>query len=437
MPTTRVDDEVGPADTAREDSSSTAAQDDALSSRGPWPVCSHSPMRNGPPGEGSCPANASARSRCSPLQQVYDGPPGLARARRAGPSPGRAAPAAGPARRRPPSPRSTVRPARDARRRSSRASPPRRDGRAGGVRDRPRGRGTGARCGSSSSAPRRRGTVELPLGALARPPSVRVAVPPRSREPADDRLLRRRAGPPPRTPPAGPSGMPGPSSRTETTHGRPSSSSSTHASASRPTWWRTLLRQDSTAASTSLACSAGSDRGRAGDGHVHLGALQPGEQLAEVLVTERPPRSPGSPAGRSHAAAPPARRRAVPAPRPSGPSSGARRCTSASTWSTPSCTTRASRCRSAAAAAARSARSRCAGHVLQQPGEEADDRPADDEQEDVAVGLLGELLADAQVGDARRPRRRPGRPPSATGSPTPAPRPSPRSRAASRSAPHP
>ena len=98
----------------------------------------------------------------------------------------------------------------------------------------------------------------------------------------------------------------------------------------------------------------------------------------------------------------------------------------ASTCSTPSCTARASRARSAAAAAVALGPVALGGHPLQRLDHEPDDRPADQQQERVAVVGLGDVLADREVGDARSRPRRPGRRPSASGSPTRAARPSPR-----------
>ena len=123
-----------------------------------------------------------------------------------------------------------------------------------------------------------RGTVELPLGALAgsraqRRPCRRGRASGR-RSTAAPRAAPRR--PPPR---AGPPGCPGPSSRTETTHRSPRSSSSTQASASRP----------DVVAHVAQARLHGGDQlaGRArpaaspalpGHGDVHLRGLQPGQQ---------------------------------------------------------------------------------------------------------------------------------------------------------------
>ena len=46
-----------------------------------------------------------------------------------------------------------------------------------------------------------------------------------------------------------------------------------------------------------------------------------------------------------------------------------------------------------------------AGRLLQQTGQEADDRAAEDEQEDVAVDLLREVPPDGEVGDRHHDRR--------------------------------
>ena len=198
--------------------------------------------------------------------------------------------------------------------------------------------------------------------------------------------------------------MPGPSSRTETTHWSRRSSSSTHASASRPTWWRTLLRHASTAESTSLATSAGIIAGLPGTATCTCARLQPREQPDEVLVAERrhevarvllhQPAQPhlllaGEPAQvdavRAQLRRPTLDQRerledaVVDHPRQSLALLGRR---------------------------GRALRPVALGRgLLEQPGQEAHDGAAQDQQEDVAVGLLGELVPDADVRHAHRQRR--------------------------------
>ena len=154
-----------------------------------------------------------------------------------------------------------------------------------------------------------------------------VAVPPRSAHPAADRLRRRRADP--RPPPASsrPGGMPGPvvAHRDHPPVRRGPRAAPTPA-ASRPTWCRDVVRQADTTATISPATAAGEHDGRPGRGDVH-----PGASAARTSSSRRGRRSPVRRRrstrvllhGSAPQRAPPARRRAGRARRPSGPSSGA------------------------------------------------------------------------------------------------------------------
>ena len=208
-----------------------------------------------------------------------------------------------------------------------------------------------------------------------------------------------------------PGGMPGPSSRTETTTRSGNASSSTQAGASSPTWAAHVVEAGARPTATiSATAAAGSRTARPGAATRDAGA---GARAAPAPPPGRRPRRGRRDrvllADQRAQRVSPARRPAGRARPPRRPSSAPRRCTSASTCSTPSCTARASRARSAAAAAARSARPSRRGHPLQGVGHVADDRAADQEQEEVAVDWSGSRSCGPRGRPPRAARRRPAR----------------------------
>ena len=225
--------------------------------------------------------------------------------------------------------------------------------------------------------------------------------------------------------------MPGPSSRTETVISSRPASARTQAVAPVPDVGQHVVE-------------AGAHRGD------RLGRRR-ARRPARRRPASRPPPAPGapSPSPRARRRGRPGRpqpagdgvlladeraQRCAPARPPAGrapptrpPAAAPRRCVIASTWSTPSCTARASRVRSSAAAAARSAASRSRAIRCSDSHMKPTIGPADEDQEDVAVVALVDLGARQQVGGGDQRRRRRGRRASASGSPTRAGRPSPRS----------
>ena len=162
---------------------------------------------------------------------------------------------------------------------------------------------------------------------------------------------------------------------------------------------------------SSSTTAAGSSTGCAGAETV---TVRDCSRLSASARSARPVTPDGATARRRPAPGPAARPPAPPpagrAPRRRRPSSAPRRCTRASTWSTPSCTARASRARSAIAAAIRSASARASVASRISAGGVADHTGGQEQQEDVAPGRAGAVGAHRQVEQPTSAPRR-ARPP--------------------------
>ena len=239
--------------------------------------------------------------------------------------------------------------------------------------------GSGSRNGCSGWMVMRRpppvGHRQLPLGALSRSRvdsgrATEVA------HPADDRLLHTQRPRRP-TPPGVRPGCPARRPARRRPSGRPAPPAAPRPR--HPARHGAHVAQARLHRSDDLGSCPGRQRHRgAGDSDVHRAGLQGDEPLRQVLRGQR------SAAGSRESCWTRERSRTSCSPGqppeldPSGPSSGARRCTRASACSTPSWTTRASRCPFGCSGGRPLGEVALGGRLLQQTGQEAHDRAAED-----------------------------------------------------------